>query len=117
MTPFAKNKILTAEPAFKNFIIDPPQPINSSSGAQLLLRFFVVHYSVQPPSTIMFWPVTYLDSSENRNLIGPTKSSGSPILDNGILFLSRLIKSLLSFLTFNDGKAPGLIIYSYFILC
>src|ERR1041384_469027 len=43
---------------------------------------------VQPPSTGMFWPVTYVLRSVARNAITPLSSQFSPMRASGIIFSS-----------------------------
>lgn len=49
----------------------------AEAGGTLVLRRAGEVYRVQPSSTSRFWPLTYLDMSESRNNIAPSKSSGS----------------------------------------
>ena len=63
-----------------------------------LYEFFINYIAVQPPSTTIFWPVTYFDKLLAKKAIVPLKSSSAAILPNGVRLL---------YLAANSSEVPS----------
>ena len=68
-------------------------------------NIFFFNYKLQPSSIIIFWPLIYFESLDNRKFNAPIKSSGSkrPLDKQFALYL------LMNFLGWLFFKPPGLI--------
>src|SRR5712691_3676478 len=65
------------------------------------------HAIQAPPSTAMYWPVTWRDASEARNTIAPFRSSSPPIRWSGVAAMTDCTTFSNNPCDIFEGKKPG----------